>query len=729
MPTGVYPVTFAPPAGYASIWSPPFGVGVNNAAQTLTLPLRDAGSISGKVYPPNTGGFSLGGGSLATGLTVQLQNITTNATQETTSDSYGNFSFTNLTPATYQLRLPAPPPGYTSSSEPLLTYQTSQVLSNNNLHLVPVGHIIGAVYHDSNSNQQWDNNEPGVNDFGVRLLGNGGQQLAVATPDAAGYFRFEGLTANTPYALQMDTPPDALFITASPGVFTVGVENTVVQLGVGIEGSDPGNGFQVAGIVKVQQGDALIPIAGARVVRYNYQAANNGCNIANPVILADTFTDIDGFYLMQGNGACLRVVDVPGFVDTSHLMNICTSSNQYSYSCAMINGVWSFISSITLGPAEPPLQALANSPVQLSWSAFRDDNGNGARDPGEPGLASVTLAGGGSSGVSSQTGLGQPLALSDGLHTLTITPPAGYVVNGPATCVVSIQGADVTLPNIPLRPVGLTIIQAFMDLDGDGVQDIGEAGVGGVGFVLNGPSTASGTTTPNGRLMLAGLSDGSYTATVTPPAGYAAVPAFNTNLLQGGVVQIPLLLPGMVSGVIYDDWDGDGQQQPDELIFRMPFTLTLGAQQVETMGGRGFFLGLPGGAYILAATTSVVLPQSFTLAANAGQGMGLGVVASGVVRGATWLDSNADGLRQPWETPLAGVMVTLAGQTTITDAQGFYAFDGIAPKTYTLTAFLPNGLSADIGSVVVSSDRGAAVGIAAAALEGYSLFLPMISTH
>ena len=261
---GSYGVQIAPPTGYASVWTQPIGPLVVTAApQTLLIPLRDASGVSGKIWPPNTGGFSLGGGSLAVGLTVQLQNTATNATIATTSDSAGNFSFSNVPPATYRLRLPAPPPGYVASSEPLLTYQSGQVASNNNLHLVPVGHIVGVVYHDGNGNQQWDNNEPGVDDYAVRLMGGGGQEVAVAMPDAAGYFRFEGLAANTPYALQLANMPAALFITASPGVFTVGADPQVVQLGVDIEGTAGGLGFQAGGTVSYQQGDALIPIAGA----------------------------------------------------------------------------------------------------------------------------------------------------------------------------------------------------------------------------------------------------------------------------------------------------------------------------------------------------------------------------------------------------------------------------------------------------------------------------------
>ncbi len=47
------------------------------------------------------------------------------------------------------------------------------------------------------------------------------------------------------------------------------------------------------------------------------------------------------------------------------------------------------------------------------------------------------------------------------------------------------QGVDATLPAIPLSPAGLTLVQAFVDLD-DGIQDEGEAGVGGVSVTLSG---------------------------------------------------------------------------------------------------------------------------------------------------------------------------------------------------------------------------------------------------
>ena len=295
--------------------------------------------------------------------------------------------------------------------------------------------------------------------------------------------------------------------------------------------------------------------------------------------------------------------------------------------------------------------------------------------------------------------------------------------------MVSLQGADVTLPAIPLRPAGLTIVQAFVDLDGDGVQDAGEAGVGGVGVTLSGITVAAATTTPNGQVAFPGLPDGSYALSALPPAGYAPFLAGSVTLFQGGVVQVPLQLPGLVSGVVYGDWDGDGAQQPDEPLFRLPLTLTLssgaGTQLLEAAGGAALFLGTPSGAYTLAATLQAVEARPLTLAAGQGAGAALALVGPGELRGAAWLDTNGDGLRQPWETPLAGVAVTLNGETTLTDATGRYVFGDVAPGTYALEVALPAGLTATIAPVQLTADRGAVVGIGAVQTPAFSVLLPL----
>ena len=63
----------------------------------------------------------------------------------------------------------------------------------------------------------------------------------------------------------------------------------------------------------------------------------------------------------------------------------------------------------------------------------------------------------------------------------------------------------------------------------------------------------------------------------------------------------------------------------------------------------------------------------------------------------------------------------------LTDEHGRYAFYGIPTGNYTLTANLPTGLTAHLGSVVVTAGRGAAIGIAAQTANGFKIYLPVIT--
>lgn len=92
-----------------------------------------------------------------------------------------------------------------------------------------------------------------------------------------------------------------------------------------------------------------------------------------------------------------------------------------------------------------------------------------------------------------------------------------------------------------------------------------------------------------------------------------------------------------------------------------------------------------------------------------------------------WLDSNGDGVRQPWEAPLAGVAVMVAGQTAVTDNNGRFIFIGVATATYQLSVVLPDGLSAAITPITISTERGGVVGIAVVERREWSLHLPLVN--
>jgi len=60
-----------------------------------------------------------------------------------------------------------------------------------------------------------------------------------------------------------------------------------------------------------------------------------------------------------------------------------------------------------------------------------------------------------------------------------------------------------------------------------------------------------------------------------------------------------------------------------------------------------------------------------------------------------------------------------------------FVFYTVEPGTYGVTAVLPDGLTAEVGPVVVTETRGAAVGVAAVAEgdepdDGFRLYLPVV---
>ena len=346
------------------------------------------------------------------------------------------------------------------------------------------------------------------------------------------------------------------------------------------------------------------------------------------------------------------MVDVPGFENSAWVG--WSAGDIYCGGCILINGTYVLnVQDVALQPSAG--RAPQTGPLHdVSWSAFRDDNGNGLRDGAEPGLAGVTLAAGGATSQSNGGGLGL-LALADGLQTLTVTPPPGYLVSGPPRSV-SLQGADVTLPPIASatgrycphhglyrprrrRPAGTSPNPVWAASR----------------LRLDGPASAGGVTGPDGRLQLAGLPDGSYVATLTPPAGFAAPLTATLTLADGGAIGVPVQPAGIVTALIYEDWDGDGLRAPDEIGLHWPFTVTLhsatNSWETASAAGQALFLGVAPGSYTLTSPQAGLAGAGFTVANGGGGAALLPAVPPGVVRGTAWLDSDGDGIRATWRRP------------------------------------------------------------------------------
>ncbi|MGE3820522.1 MAG: SdrD B-like domain-containing protein, partial [Isosphaeraceae bacterium] len=326
------------------------------------------------------------------------------------------------------------------------------------------------------------------------------------------------------------------------------------------------------------------------------------------------------------------------------------------------------------------LSILANlAEIQLGDRIFRDDDRNGLQDPGEPGIAGVTvrLYQGASLVATTTTDTtgnylfsaanvpGGVVPLTD--HTIRLDNPADFSAGGP------LFGLSLTIPNAD--PNGLadskatdvggdpTIVFAtgvagasdfsldtgfysptqicgtvYVDANGNGRFDPGEAPLSSVSIRLTGtdslgsPVDLTVLTGQDGSYCFRELSPGLYTLTETQPAGYLST--------------------------------------------------------ATTVGSQGGQAGVD-------VVTGIVLT-----AGTNGQGNDFGEALPAGVSGTVFVDQNGDATYQPGEPTLAGSTVVLTGQdgmgravsrTVVTGVDGTYAFENLLPGGYRINRTLPPG--------------------------------------
>src|SRR6185295_15362783 len=81
--------------------------------------------------------------------------------------------------------------------------------------------------------------------------------------------------------------------------------------------------------------------------------------------------------------------------------------------------------------------------------------------------------------------------------------------------LASNNSSDLTIDFGYTKGVGSIGDFVWYDVNGNGVQDAGEAGIAGVTVTLGGASSATTTTNGSGAYLFSGLSAGNYTVTVS----------------------------------------------------------------------------------------------------------------------------------------------------------------------------------------------------------------------
>ncbi len=112
-----------------------------------------------------------------------------------------------------------------------------------------------------------------------------------------------------------------------------------------------------------------------------------------------------------------------------------------------------------------------------------------------------------------------------GAYTVQETDPSGYVSTTANSVPISVPPGGAATANFGDQQVGTVSGTVFSDLNGNGVQDPGESGLGGVTVTLLdsvGNVVGTATTAGDGAYVFTGVTAGTYTVQETDPSGYVS---------------------------------------------------------------------------------------------------------------------------------------------------------------------------------------------------------------
>jgi protocatechuate 3,4-dioxygenase beta subunit len=583
------------------------------------------------------------------GVGVALRDASGNTVATATTGSDGSYSV-SLAPGTYTAVFTAPSTsGYvlTGASQTwseTVTLGSGQISTGNNVSAysqTATSAISGTVFVDNDGLGHPDSNNPGLAGVTVTLL-SGSTTVASTTTDSNGNYSFS-VSPGT-YTVQITQPTGFSLEGSTTTTWSASVDapsqNTVVNEGV----------YQA-----ITLGGTVFVDTNQNGVQDNGESGLSGVGVTlfdlNANVVATATSASDGSFSLSGVQ--------PGIYTVRYAA---PSGYVLDGSSDTLSGTVMVGSGQTLSLNVPAYSATATSTI--SGTVFVDSNGNGVQDPGESGLAGVTVAlldangnpitdVGGQAITTTTNSSGQYsfLNLSPGAYELLFTTPSGstYVVeaSGSSTWTGPVHTPGPTsVLNVGVVQPATVSGRVWLDANANGIEDPGEQGLPGVTVELQNSATlAAVATTVTGA-------DGSYNFTGIAPGTYTVV------ILTG------------VAGTLQNQGANNTINSHFDPTTHSVTGLTLAAGQTVTH--------LDGG----------LLPEG----TGSGSGPGTGSIGDFV-----WYDTNGNGIQDPGEQGAGGVLVELFDSSndlvavTTSAANGFYDFTGLAAGSYHLLFIPPNG--------------------------------------
>jgi serine-aspartate repeat-containing protein C/D/E len=639
---------------------------------------------------------------------------------------------------------------------------------------LPQAQLGDLVWEDSNGNGVQDAGEAGIVGVKVDLKDEHGNLVQTTTTGADGKYSFTvdagkyAISVTTPDGMKVtgthagadaiDSDIDAAgqsgLVTLAPGQINHNLDAGFYKdatLGDRVWLDANRNGVQDTGETGV---------AGIKVILLDAAGNATGASATTDANGVYSFTSLKpGTYSVQFDSASLPANHVFTGAGLGGNDGLDSDANTVTGKSAQVT--------LASGEVNHNLDAGLVALAKLGDTVWEDSNGNGVQDAGESGIGGVTVQLKDSNGnvvQTTSTGAdGKYSFTADlGSYSVSVTAPKDYVFSardeggddandsdfdaaGQSNGVTLNAGDVNNTVDAGLYKTAAVGDKVWLDTNKNGVQDSGEAGIGGVKvMLLDAAGQQVGATVSSdasGNYLFSGLKPGSYSVQfdkASLPEGMAFTSAnlggdaVDSDVNAGGLSHSFTLTSGQVdksvdAGVlaaatigdrVWIDKNGNGLQDDGEsgksgVTVQLRDTSGAVIKTTTTDSNGNYKFSVEAGTYSVDIkaptgyfTTAQDIGRNDATDSDASSGGNLGSVTVSAGQNVTnmdaglyekarigdkvWYDTNGDGVQQGSETGAKGVKVTLLNEkgvaiaTDITDAGGLYSFTELAPGKYSV---------------------------------------------